>query len=93
MTRCRMGGVVLVTEPEVEVPQRDPRRLAAPPRLDQLLGERQQEMELLTCLRRALGLEARCEAQPRDLDFDAYALFLIGVAAERASLRVAIENA
>jgi hypothetical protein len=68
-----MRRVVLVTEADVEVAQGDPRRLAAPPRLDELLGQREQGLELLACLRRALGLEARCEAQPRDLDFDVYA--------------------
>ena len=87
----RVRGVVLVAEPELEVTQRDPCRLAAPPGLDQLIGERQERLEPLARLRRALGLEARCEAQPRDLDFDVYAR--VPIAGDGAvCLRVAMLN-
>jgi hypothetical protein len=87
-----MAGVVLVAEAEVEVAQRDPGRLAAPPRLDELLGQGQERSELVARPRRQLGLEARCEAQPRDLDFDTYARDPIAGDVEICR-RVAIENA
>jgi hypothetical protein len=92
MAGRRMRGVVLVAETEVEVAERDPGRLTAPPRLDELLRERKQGEELLDGLRRALGLEARREAQPRDLDVDVYARVPIAGDA-LGCLRVAMLNA
>jgi hypothetical protein len=93
MAGRRMRGVVLVAETEVQVSEGDPGRFAAPPRLDELLRERKQREELLDRLRRALGLEARCEAQPRDLYLNVYARVPMGEGAVLACFRVAIANA
>src|SRR6266566_6915563 len=66
VARRRVARVVLVTEIELQVAERDPRRLAAPARLDELGFEGQHGLEFRAGFRRALGLEAGCEAQPRD---------------------------
>ena len=78
----RIAGVVLVAEVEVQLPERDPRRLAAPASLDDLRLQGQHGGELGARLRRELGLEARHEAQPRDPDFDLYARDPIGAGAD-----------
>src|SRR5713226_1606387 len=66
----RMARVVLVTELEVELAERDPGRLAAPPRLDQLGVQRQHRLEGRACLGRGVALEPREEAKPRDGNLD-----------------------
>src|SRR4051794_11497682 len=57
LTRCREAGVVLVAEPEVEVAERDPARLAAPSHVNDALLVRQQAAELRAGLRGRVGLE------------------------------------
>src|SRR5258707_13078438 len=73
VARRRVAGVVLVTDVEVELAKRDPGRLPAPARLDDLRVQWQHRLELGAALWRELGLEARDETQPRDPDFDRYA--------------------
>src|SRR2546430_159160 len=81
MTWRGVAGVVFVPKVQVELAERDPGRLTAPARLDDLGLQRQHRLELGATLGRESGLEARYEAQPRDLDFDLYARDPIGVAA------------
>src|SRR4051812_34794076 len=57
----RVARVVLEPDPDVELPERDPGRLAAPAHVDDLLRERQELRERGARLRRALLLEARRE--------------------------------
>src|SRR4051794_15490094 len=56
-----VARVVLEADADVELAQRDPRRLAAPAHVDDLLLEREQLRERGARLRRALLLEARRE--------------------------------
>src|SRR5207245_5606332 len=65
VARRRIARVVLVAEIELEVAEGDPRRLAAPARLDELGCEGQHGLERRAGFRRALGLDARRQAQPR----------------------------
>ncbi len=59
----RKAGVVLETQPQVEIAQRDPGRLPASASLDDLVLEGQKPTERLAGLRRGLFLEARHELQ------------------------------
>src|SRR5262249_15311221 len=68
LPRPRMARRVLITEAQVELAERYPRRLAAPPRLDQLCLERQHVLKRVTGLRRELRLEAGDEAKIPDFD-------------------------
>src|SRR5262245_20690531 len=66
----RVARVVLVTEPEVALPERHPGGLAAPARLDQPLAPRQQLQEELTGGRSRRLLQPRAEHQRPDPDPD-----------------------
>src|SRR3954454_25328722 len=61
LPRRRMARVVLEADADVELAERDPGRLAAPPHVDHLLLERQQLREGGARLRRAILLEPRLE--------------------------------
>src|SRR5246127_367360 len=91
VARRRVARVVLVADLEGEVAERDPGRLAAPPRLDDLGLQREHRLERRAGLRRETGLEARPKAQPRDPYVDVYARDPAGEVV--VWLRVAIENA
>ena len=53
---------------ELELAERDPRRLAAPARLDQLGLQREHVLERVAGLGRRLGLQPGDEAEVADLD-------------------------
>src|SRR2546426_12027850 len=57
LPRARVARVVLVSEAEVELAERNPRRLAAPAGLDDLGLERQYRLERVARLGRRVGLE------------------------------------
>src|SRR6266568_3951609 len=61
-----MARVVLIAEVEVERAERDPCRLTAPARLDQLGAQRQHRLEGRACPRRGVALEPGEEAKPSD---------------------------
>src|SRR4051812_24833811 len=61
LARRRVARVVLEADAELELAERDPRRLAAPAHVDDLLRVRQQLRERGAGLRRALLLEPRLE--------------------------------
>src|SRR6476659_8695137 len=63
LPRRRVAGRVLRPEPDVELAERDPARLAAPARVDDPALERQQPQESGDGLGGGLLLEARREAE------------------------------
>src|SRR5206468_11339049 len=72
LARPRMARGVLVAEAEVDLAERDPGRLAAPSRLDELRLQRQHVLKGVARLRRRLGLEPGDEAEVADLDLDVH---------------------
>jgi len=66
----RVARLVLVIEAEVEVAERNPARLAAPPHMDDALFVGQQRFELGAGLRRGLFLQPRHERERGGLDTD-----------------------
>src|SRR6266581_3822367 len=85
LPRRGMAGVVLVTEPEVELAERDPGRLAAPARLDELGLEREHVLEGVARLRRRLGLQPGDEAEVADLDLYVHACIKVAPPPTRAA--------
>src|SRR4029079_13554498 len=61
LTRRRIAGVVLVSDAEVAIAERDPHRLPAPAHVHHLALERHVLEECRTGLRRGFALEPRIE--------------------------------
>src|SRR5690348_5141609 len=80
-----VAGGVLIAEAKVELAERDPGRLAAPARLDELSVERKHVLEGVARLRRRLGLEPGDEAEVADLDLYVHACIKVAPPPTRAA--------